>query len=241
MFGARAQFASPPPLIRPLFLPRFLQWAAADQRGRTEACRAVRAWIDNLPTIAAQNEIQIEADFYNGFLKPLGYPRPEPDRSEWTLQPKYTILGDGIVDAALGTFRADASGNAIQGEPQVVVELERPGKKLDVRDSRGESPVQQVWRDLNESETARWGLLSDGFEIRLYHKLRTPKHMHRVVIADLADPDEFNEFHAVFHPGGCWVRREPSGSPRRFLKKPPTLRRRLATVSTTNTPRDGRS
>ena len=58
--------------------------------------------------------------------------------------------------------------------------------------------MQQLWRYLAASETARWGVVSNYAEIRLYCRAKTSNHLHRVEIRDLGDPVAFAEFFAIF-------------------------------------------
>jgi hypothetical protein len=164
--------------------------------------RAVfRKWADDLGAgvLKALNEIQVENEFYN-LLKSLGYASHAdvPTGQAWTLQPKWYITGVGPADAALGHFANDASGK-LTGAPLVVVELERPGKDLDRKESTGRSPVQQAWDYLNGSESAQWAIVYNGVEFRLYSRQRTSRHIYRVALVNLKDLDTFDEFYAVVH------------------------------------------
>ena len=49
------------------------------------------------------------------------------------------------------------------------------------------------------AQSARWAIVSNVAEFRLYSKDRTNKHVYRVGLADLEDPDRFAEFYAVLH------------------------------------------
>jgi hypothetical protein len=166
---------------RPLFLPRLIAEAALkveqlDPGRRDSAHEVFRKWARDLRAgvIAAQNEVQVEQDFYKGLLGALGYVTSagvETGRP-WSLQTKWHVAGAGTADAALGRFEKDDAGH-LAGTPVVLVEVERAGKDLDRREAgSGRSPVQQVWDYLNAAdEPARWAIVSNYDEIRLYSRI----------------------------------------------------------------------
>ncbi len=198
-----------PTAARPLFLPDLVRQAATSMQGETpERIRAqvvFTKWAADLKAgvLHARNEGQVEQNFYSGLLDALGYKTSAGVETgqPWTMQPKLYLPGIGTPDVALGTFRVGADGH-LDSKALVVVEVERAGKDLDRKESSsGRSPVQQAWDYLNGSESARWAIVSNYVEVRLYSKARTSRHLHRIALADLADPDTFAEFYAVFHAG----------------------------------------
>ena len=96
-------------------------------------------------------------------IKILGYARIDPDKP-YTLADQQT-LGTGAVDTALGYF-------VLGGEAKVVAPFELKGpdtKDLDrIMAGRGKTPVQQAWEYANDAPGAKWVLVSNCVEIRLY-------------------------------------------------------------------------
>jgi N-6 DNA Methylase len=94
----------------------------------------------------------------------LGYSRIDPDKP-YTLADEHT-LGAGSVDTALGHF--EFAG----GVKKVVAPFELKGpdtKDLDrIMPGRGKTPVQQAWEYANDAPGAKWVLVSNCVEIRLY-------------------------------------------------------------------------
>ncbi len=114
---------------------------------------------------------------------------------------QWDVPGGGRVDVALGEFRK-GEGNRVEDRVLVMVELKGPGADLDRQGSSTRSAVQQAWGYLNASPTARWAIVSNAIEIRLYSRDRTSNHVHRVAVEDLEDKQAFAEFFAVFHADG---------------------------------------
>lgn len=123
------------------------QWAA---RARSDA-------------LDLQNESQIEQDFNRVVIRDLlGYRTQEPG-APGTFGVKQSIPGGTIVDAALGHFDGAVS--------RIVAPLELKGPKvaLDrIMPGRAKTPVQQAWDYAMDAPGARWVLLSNMKELRLY-------------------------------------------------------------------------
>ena len=202
--------APPPPSrdlpfnIGTLLLPKVIREIATGKHindaQRSAAFLAFKKWIDDLNAgkLNALTETQIEGDFTGNLLTSLGY-RTQGDAASgdaFTMIPKWSVGGAGIADVALGVFRFDGSSNVV-GSPKVVVELKGAGVDLDKRVG-GRTPVEQAWVYLNACESAEWAIVSNFTEIRLYHR-KGSNYVHRVRMIDLADPDCFADFYAVFH------------------------------------------
>ena len=118
-------------------------------------------------------------------IKILGYARIDPDRP-YTLADQQT-LGTGAVDTALGHFR-------IGGELKVVAPFELKGpdtKDLDrIMPGRGKTPVQQAWEYANDAPGAKWVLVSNCVEIRLYGYGRGREAYEVFDVSRLDDLDE---------------------------------------------------
>ena len=97
-------------------------------------------------------------------IKILGYSRIDPDIA-YTLADEQT-LGPGSVDTALGRFEVAS------GVKRVVAPFELKGpdtKDLDrIMPGRHKTPVQQAWEYANDAPGAKWVLVSNCVEIRLY-------------------------------------------------------------------------
>ena len=199
----------PLPGVRPLFLPALLVEAAGQvnqylSNECAHAHDAFKKWIGDIEAgvLDAQTETQVEQDFYKVLLKSLGYTTSGDVTTgqPWTLQTKWSEIGADKADATLGHFQLGETG-VLVGHPLVCVELKGATKDLDRKDAKGRSAVQQAWDYLNSSETAKWAIVSNYREIRLYSRERPNRCLHRVVLTDLKIPDAFERFYAVFHAG----------------------------------------
>lgn len=110
-----------------------------------------------------QNESQLEQDFNRVVFRDLlGYRTQEPG-NPGTLGFKQPVPGGTIVDAALGHFDG---GTASIVSP---LELKGPRVALDrIMPGRNKTPVQQAWDYAMDAPGARWVLLSNMKELRLY-------------------------------------------------------------------------
>ncbi len=149
LFNARilaaAVQALPPPSVAELDAAR--DWAS---RARSEA-------------LDLQNESQLEQDFNRVVMRDLlGYRTQEPG-VPGTLGFKQPVPGGTIVDAALGCF--DGSAASILAP----LELKGPKVALDrIMPGRAKTPVQKAWDYAMDAPGARWVLLSNMKELRLY-------------------------------------------------------------------------
>ena len=119
-------------------------------------------------------------------IKILGYSRIDPYRA-YTLADEHT-LGAGSVDTALGHFEVRA------GVKTVVAPFELKGpdtKDLDrIMPGRGKTPVQQAWEYANDAPGAKWVLVSNCVEIRLYGYGRGREAYEVFDVSRLDEPDE---------------------------------------------------
>ena len=107
----------------------------------------------------------------------LGYHDKGTSAENFTLISEFAIEGagqgnsTGFSDLALGYFKKDQS--KFSGDAQVLVEfkdqssddLEKPSQRKDKL-----SPVNQCWNYLNSYNKAKWGIVTNYNEIRLYNK-----------------------------------------------------------------------
>ena len=115
----------------------------------------------------------------------LGYRRIDPD-APYTLADEES-LGAGAVDTALGHFEA-------RGARKIVAPFELKGpdtKDLDrIMPGRGKTPVQQAWEYANDAPGAKWVLVSNCVEIRLYGYGRGREAYEVFDLTRLDQPDE---------------------------------------------------
>jgi hypothetical protein len=122
------------------------------------------AWASSLAQGVYDSETQNDSEFIQRILiDVLGY-TGSSSGATWTVA-KNQPVGSGNVDVALGNFTA-------QGTSQIVAPLELKGartKDLDaVMSGRNKSPVQQAWEYAMDAKGAKWVLVSNYREIRLY-------------------------------------------------------------------------
>lgn len=190
---------------QPLFLPALVEQAArsphvgAHSERIAAAHEAFRAWNAGMRAGGGNlNESQIEQTFNQELLGSLGYQGPlQFPGAAWSMQPKLAVPGVGQADIALGRFTYEADGRLI-AEVRAIVELKGPRIDLDRAGSRARSAVQQAWDYLNAFESARWAVVTNGVEARLYSKRKGTRHAHRVILDDLDDEPEFRRFYALF-------------------------------------------
>ena len=107
-------------------------------------------------------------------------------------------IGGGQVDVALGAFGGDGVAE------RLVVPFELKGPRtadLDrVDPGRGRSPVQQAWDYAVDAPGARWVLVSNGLEIRLYAFGRGRDVFQRFDLAKLDDPLEQDRLYLLLAP-----------------------------------------
>ena len=110
-----------------------------------------------------QNESQLEQDFNRIVLRELlGY-RTQAPGVPGTLGFKQPVPGGTIVDAALGRFEGATAAIAAP------VELKGPKVALDrIMPGRAKTPVQQAWDYAMDAPGARWIVLCNMKELRLY-------------------------------------------------------------------------
>lgn len=135
----------------------------------------------------AQKETAVRPIFIDEILKGLlGYRTFDPS-SPYTLRSEEKA-GGGNVDVVLGRFDERA------GRLDIVApfELKGPGTvDLDaVMPGRGKSPVQQVWEYAVDTPGARWVLVSNCVEIRLYGFGRGRQAYEVFDLSKLDDEDE---------------------------------------------------
>lgn len=133
--------------------------ATADQ------IKAAEDWAERVrdPGFELQNESQLEQEFNRVILQQiLGYAARAPG-AIGTMQVKQSVPGGTIVDVALGEF-SDETASIL-----APLELKGPKVALDrIMPGRAKTPVQQAWNYAMDVPGARWVLVSNLKELRLY-------------------------------------------------------------------------
>ena len=131
-------------------------------------------------------------------LSVLGYSTFDPERP-YTLVRERGIRG-GSVDVALGRF------NGPDGGDELVAPFELKGPDTDDLDrvmaARGKSPVQQAWEYAIDAPGAKWVLVSNCREIRLYGFGRGRDAFERFDLTRLDDSAELERLWLVVGAAG---------------------------------------
>ncbi len=174
----------------PLFHPRTI-------RKRTEGAVTIPAehlstlqqWGTNLAVGIYDSETQNDSEFIQKILiDVLGYSGSSVG-GEWTVA-KNQPVGAGNVDVALGRFS--------QSETQILAPFELKGartKDLDaVMSGRNKTPVQQAWEYAMDAKGAKWVLVSNYREIRMYAVGYGRKDYETFDLATLTQPENYHRF-----------------------------------------------
>lgn len=170
--------------------------AAFARRPTGQEIEAAHNWAAraNDPGIALQSESQLEQEFNRTIVQGvLGYIAPGPGEAG-TMRVKQPIPGGTIVDVALGHFDDD--------EARILAPFELKGPKaaLDrIMPGRSKTPVQQAWDYAMDTPGARWVLLSNMREIRLYAFGHGRLDYERFDLARLHDEAELRRFQMLLH------------------------------------------
>ncbi|HEX8484398.1 Eco57I restriction-modification methylase domain-containing protein [Sphingomonas sp.] len=180
----------------PLFNEKTIAQALASwSREPSEAEREAAAQWAALAAVEfnAQNESQLEPEFNAVVMqRVLGY-RAAGSDGVGTIKAKQPI-GGGIVDLALGAFTATAA--------RVIapVELKGPKVPLDaIMAGRAKTPVQQAWEYAMDAVGARWVLVSNMRELRLYAVGHGRTVHERFDLKRIAEPAELTRLQMMLH------------------------------------------
>lgn len=146
-------------------------------------------WAKSLGDGAFDRETASDGEFIQRILIDiLGYTGNSAG-AKWTVA-KNQPVGSGNVDVALGHF----SANSVQ----IVAPFELKGAKtlnLDaIMPGRNKSPVQQVWEYATDAKGAKWVLVSNYREIRLYAFGYGRKDYEKFDLSQLTDPVHYARF-----------------------------------------------
>jgi len=187
---------------RALFIPRYLESIASDQRlagtSQDEAYAIAARWADleSSGSLSKHRETSIDTQFLDQlFGQGLGYQVKTQSPESWQLEHKFSVSGVGIADGALGSFPTVPV-------PSVVIELKDSNTDLDRDKSSGRTAVQQCWDYLNAMPQCSWGIVSNFATIRLYHRSKGALAYEEFTLQELRDRKRFNDFYALFERGG---------------------------------------
>jgi hypothetical protein len=150
-----------------LFNPKTIENAVATYAWcpTPDQAAAAREWADMAsdPGMDLKNESQLEQEFNQVVLqRVLGYTVSRPG-VPGTMEAKQGVPGGTIVDVALGHFAPN--------DVRIIAPLELKGPKvaLDrIMPGRAKTPVQQAWDYAMDAPGARWVLVCNMRELRLY-------------------------------------------------------------------------
>lgn len=174
-------------MAMPLFHPRIIEKHIKTVKpASSEHLSIVTAWAENVASGIYNSETKNDGQFIQRILvELLGY-RESNAGSPWTVQ-KNQPVGKGNVDVALGSFTADTA--------TIIAPFELKGAKtrdLDaVMAGRNKSPVQQAWEYAMDAKGAKWVLVSNYREIRLYAVGYGRKDYERFDLTQLAKPEQY--------------------------------------------------
>lgn len=168
----------------PLVRPRLLAGTAKAWFERLDGKRAaafenrldtLRRWHDAAKDggYGGLTEVSLQPDFmsdvFEDFLGWRGIGLADEDGVFTLYQQAVAGPGGGRADAWLGRFQRDASAEGgTHGKYVCAVELKGPGHNLD-RATGEKSAVEQAWGYLTKQKDARFAIVSNLREIRLYH------------------------------------------------------------------------
>jgi hypothetical protein len=153
-------------------------------------CSTLAAWASSLAQGVYDSETQNDAEFIQRILiDVLGYVGSSSG-AQWTVA-KNQPVGTGNVDVALGHFGVD-------GKVHIAAPFELKGartKDLDaVMPGRSKSPVQQAWEYAMDAKGAKWVLVSNYRDIRLYAVGFGRKDYESFDLLGMSEPSELRRF-----------------------------------------------
>ncbi len=158
----------------------------------------IEQWIAQIKngTLAKLNEIEVHASFTSQIMcKLLGY-SAMGESDNYTIAREYPVAR-GHVDLALGYFCGDKS------KESAIAPFELKGaktKNLDAMMSgRHKTPVQQAFEYARDMKGAKWVLLSNYLELRLYAVSETSLVYERFYFEDLLKEDEYAKFQLLLN------------------------------------------
>lgn len=156
----------------------------------------LNAWADSIrnKSIDRQKETALHSDFKQRIVSDvLGYiPVAAAQAGRWTVASEHKI-GKGAVDLALGEFTTESEN--------VIAPFELKGantRDLDaMMPGRNKTPVQQAWEYANAASGAKWVLVTNYIELRLYSYSEGNQRYERFDFLKLTEPQEYARFHLL--------------------------------------------
>ena len=173
-----------------LFHPRIVEKHIKVPKELPQAhAEILSAWAKSLDKRTFDREISHDGEFIQRILIDiLGYTGSSAG-DPWTVA-KNEPVGSGNVDVALGNFTTDSA--------QILAPFELKGAKTHDLDAimpgRNKSPVQQAWEYAMDAKGAKWVLVSNYREIRLYAVGYGRKDYEVFELTQLAKPHYYARF-----------------------------------------------
>ena len=173
-------------LFHPRVIKKHIQFAPTVPPTHIEI---LGAWAESLAQGTFERETSHDSEFIQRILiDVLGY-KGSSAGTNWTVA-KNQPVGSGNVDAALGSFSSDTA--------QIIAPFELKGAKTRDLDAtmpgRNKSPVQQAWEYAMDAKGAKWVLVSNYREIRLYAVGYGRKDFERFDLSQLTLPQNYARF-----------------------------------------------
>ena len=183
----------------PLFNEKVVSSAlhAFDMATGGDAQAAAAEWAARASDVAfdLQNESNLEQEFNRILIqRALGYIARAPGVTG-TMQVKQAVPGGTIVDVALGTFD--------DGETSIVAPLELKGPRVPldrIMPGRAKTPVQQAWDYAMDAPGAKWVLVSNMKELRLYAFGHGRQLYESFDLKKIGNPQEFARLRLLLAP-----------------------------------------
>jgi hypothetical protein len=173
-------------LFHPRVINKHIQFAPTVPPQHVEI---LGAWAESLVQGTFERETSHDGEFIQRILiNVLGY-QGSSAGTNWTVA-KNQPVGSGNVDAALGSFSSDTA--------QIIAPFELKGAKTRDLDAtmpgRNKSPVQQAWEYAMDAKGAKWVLVSNYREIRLYAVGYGRKDFERFDLSQMTLPQNYARF-----------------------------------------------
>lgn len=188
----------------PLFNPKTVATALAalTREPSAEELACATKWAEQAANdFGGQNESQLEPELNATVMQgALGYRALGPGQPG-TIKAKQPI-GNGTVDLAIGHFTADTATTLAP------MELKGPKTGLDaIMPGRAKTPVQQAWEYANDAIGARWVLVSNMRELRLYAIGHGRAAFESFDLRRIGEAQELKRCNCSSMPTNCWAAR----------------------------------
>jgi type I restriction-modification system DNA methylase subunit len=147
-------------------------------------------------TIHNLNEVEVHASFTNLIMcQLLGYSMVGERSNSYTVAREYKVAR-GAVDLALGHFVGDKKQDIVLAP----FELKGAKTNLDsIMSGRHKTPVQQAFDYARDIRGAKWVLVSNYLEIRLYAVSETSLVYETFFLKDLVAPEQYHRFQLLLN------------------------------------------